>query len=178
MGDSVTKHLWPYLRLKAESDEELKEKYRKVFIETYVKDGNGNEIEIYDWQGIRVRFHQRNFDHAFSESSNYRFGDGFHDLSLSKKRARCILWIKEALTSNRGTIEVRNQYRKNNRGRKKKRRVLLVVEEKYVIVLEHRDSIKELQFITAYIAGIGAVQKLQREGGWVKTKKSPSLNGD
>ncbi len=174
----MTKHLWPYLRLKAKSEKELKEKYRKVFIETYVRDVNGNEIKLFDWSGTRVRFNSRSFDHAFSESSDYRFRDGSHDLPLSKRRARCILWIKEALTALQGTIEVRNQYRKVSSGRNKKRRVLLVVEEKYVIVLQYRDKKKELQFITAYIADRSSVDKIIREGGWIETKKSPSLNGD
>ena len=174
----MTKHLWPYLRLKAKTENELKEKYRKVFIETYVMDSDGNEIKMYDWKGVRVRFNARNFDHAFSESSDYRFGDGTHNIPFSKKRARCILWIKEALMADQGTIEVRNQYRKGSRGRNKKRRVLLVVEEQYVIVLQYRDNTKDLQFITAYVANRSAIEKIKREGGWIETKKSPSLNGD
>lgn len=170
----MTDHLWPYLRLNAESEQELKEKYRKVFVETYVRDSAGNEIAIFDWEGTRVRFHEYNFDHAFSESSDYRFGDGVHDLPLSEKRARCILWIKEALKADKGTVEVRHQYRKAG----KKRRVLLVVEERYVVVLEYREKIKELQFITAFIADRSSMERIKRQGGWIETKKSPSLNGD
>lgn len=173
-ADNVTDHLWKYLRLKAKSEKELKEKYRKVFIETYVKDSSGNEIKLYDWAGTRVRFNPRSFDHAFSESSDYRFGDGSHDLPFSKKRARCVLWIKEALTADEGTIEVRNQYRKGSRGRQTKRRVLLVVEEQYVIVLQYRENTGDLQFITAFVANRGAVEKIKRDGGWIETKKPQS----
>lgn len=43
---------------------------------------------------------------------------------------------------------------------------------------QYRDKIKELQFITAYIADKGSVAKIVRDGGWIETKKSPSLNGD
>jgi hypothetical protein len=53
--------------------------------------------------GNKVLFNSRTFDHAFSESMDYRFGGGSHDVPFSKKRARCILWIKEVLVaSNEG----------------------------------------------------------------------------
>lgn len=174
----MTEHLWPYLRLKADTDKELKEKYRKVFIETYVRDTKGNEIKIYDWHGRRIRFSPRSFDHAFSESSDYRFGNGFHDRPLSKKRARCILWIKEALAASRGTIEVRSQYRRDTRGRNRKRRVVLVVEERYVVIIQYRENTGDYQFITAYVADKRKIEKIKSDGGWLETKKSPSLDGD
>ncbi len=175
------KHLWPLLRLKANTEAERKEKYRKVYLETYVRDAEGKEIVIYDWNGRRVRFHARSFDHAFSESSDYRYGDGTHDLPFSMRRARCILWIKEVLAATRGTIECRLQLRCDTRGRSKKRRVLLVVEEKYVLVLQESDRTQDLEFVTAYIADERSIRRIQSErggGGWIETKKSPSLNGD
>ena len=174
----MAEHLWPLLRLKADTEAELKEKYRKVYLETYVRDAQGGEIKIYDWRGHRVWFHAGTFDHAFSESSSYRFGDGTHDLPFSKRRARCILWIKEVLMATRGTIECRQQFRRNSRGKARKRRVLLVVQEKYVVVLQARDKINDMDFVTAFIADTGYINKIKREGGWVETKKSPSLNGD
>jgi len=174
----LTNHLWPYLRLKADSEDELKELYRKVYIENYVKDADGKEIELYDWHGTRVHFNANIFDHAFSESSDYRFGDGKHDLPFSKRRARCILWIKEVLSLSAGTIERYNQTRKDTRGRPRQRRVLLVVEERYIIVLQVRDKDRELEFITAFPGDEGYIRKIRKEGGWVETKKCPSLNGD
>ena len=170
----MSENLWPYLRLKAKTDEELKEKYRKVFIETYIKDSNDNEIKIYDWEGTRVRFSTQSFEHAFSESSDYRFSDGFHDIPLSKKRARCILWIKEVLSGDQGTIEIYNQSRIGSRGRQKKNRVLLVTEENYLVVLEYRKKDNDLQFITAYPIYKNKLQQIRREGGWVETKKPQS----
>jgi hypothetical protein len=161
------------LRLKANSDNELKALYRKVYIENYVKDADGKEIELYDWHGIRVHFNADAFDHAFSESSDYRFGDGNHDLPFSKRRARCILWIKEVLTVSAGTIERYNQTRKDTRGRPRQRRVLLVVEERYIIVLQVRDKDRELEFITAFPGDEGYIRKIKKEGGWVETKKMP-----
>lgn len=174
----MTQHLWPFLRLKADTDEELKEQYRKIYLETYVQDAEGRAIEICDWQGTRVHFNARTFDHAFSESSDYRFGSGDHDVPFSKRRARCVLWIKEVLAASNGTIERWNQTRKDSRGKSKQRRVLIVVEEKYVVVLQVRDKDRELEFITAFMADESYIRKIKSEGGWAETKKSPSLNGD
>lgn len=174
----MTDHLWPLLRLKADTEAEVRERYRQVYLETYVRDAEGKEIEIYDWHGHRIHFRARSFDHAFSESSNYRFGVGVHDLPFSKPRARCILWIKEVLGATRGTIECRQQLRRDSRNRLKKRRVLLVVEERYAVVLEERDKDRVLVFLTAFVADKGYIRKIQREGGWIETKKCPSLNGD
>jgi hypothetical protein len=56
--------------------------------------------------------------------------------------------------------------------------VLLVVEETYVVVLQVRDKDRELEFVTAFLADLGYIRKILNEGGWVETKKSPSLNGD
>lgn len=172
--DSVAKHLWPFLRLKSDTKEKLKELYRKVYIETYVRDTEGKEIKIYDWHGTRVHFNARTFDHAFSESSDYRFSDGNHDIPFSKRRARCLLWIKEALTATAGTIQRWNQMRNDSCGRPKQRRLLLVIEERYVIVLQVRDKDYELEFITAFIADKNSIKKIEREGGWTETKKPQS----
>ena len=168
-------HLWPLLRLKADSEAELKEKYRQIYIETYVKSALGEEIFIYDWHGVRVRFHAKTFDHAFFFFFDYRFGDGYHD-KFSKKRARCILWIKEVLSASRGTIECINQMRRDSRNRLRKRRVLIVVEEKYVVVLQatrHND----LEFVTAYPASEGYIRKIRRDGTVSEIKK-PQSYGD
>ncbi len=174
----MSTHLWPQLRLNANSEEELIQKYKKVFIETYIRTSDGQEIEIYDWLGNRVKFHERNFDHAFSESSDYRFGGGVHDKPFSKKRARRILWIKEVLTASKGSIDKLHQQRPDSRGRLKKRRTLVVVEEKYVVVLEESQKRGELFFITAFPADNQYLAKIRRESAYMETKKSPSLNGD
>ena len=170
----MTKHLWPLLRLTADSEEEVKELYRKVFIETYVRDADGNEIKLYDWNGVRVHFNARSFDHAFSESSDYRFGTGDHDVPFSKRRARCILWIKEVLAVTAGTVERWNQTRRDSRGRSRQRRVLLVVEEQYVIVLQVRNKDQELEFITAFVANEGYIRDMKTKSGWAETKMPQS----
>jgi len=176
----MTEHLWPFLRLRAATDEALIEAYRQVYIETYVRTGDGKTIEIFDWMGNQVLFNPRTFDHAFSESTDYRFGNGSHDVPFSKKRARRILWIKEVLAASKGCIERRNQYRKDSRGRIKKRRVLIVVEERYVVVLGERAKRKEtkmLEFITAFPADESYLKKIRQESALMEIK-NPSLNGD
>ena len=170
----MAEHLWPLLRLDAPSDEELQKAYRQVFIETYIKNKNGEEVQVYDWNGNRVHFSAKCFDHAFSESSSYRFGYGIHDIPFSKRRARCVLWIKEVLAASKGTIERRHQVRKDSRNRPKKRRVLIVLEEKYVVVLEERPNPGELEFITAFPADTDYLDKIKKESMLVETKKPQS----
>lgn len=174
----MSEHLWPLLRLKGDSEKELIEKYKQVFVENYVRSAGGQEIEIFDWHGSRVRFHENMFEHAFSESSDYRFGGGFHDKHFSKKRARCILWIKEVLAASKGSIDRLHQIRSDSRGRPKKRRTLVVIEESYVVVLEETLKRGEMLFITAFPADAQYLKKIRGESAYMETKKSPSLNGD
>ena len=170
----MTDHLWPLLRIKGNSDEELIEKYRDVFISTYVKAPSGDELIITDWNGNRIHFSLHSFDHAFSEATDYRFGSGFHDIPFSRNRARRVLWIKEALAASAGTIERRHETRRDSRRRLRKRRVLIVVEEKYVIVLEETEREKELNFISAFPADTVYVEKIRRESALMETKKPQS----
>lgn len=173
----MIEHLWPLLRIKGSTDDEVKEKYREIFVSTYIRTKGGDEITITDWNGNRIRFSAFAFDHAFSESSDYRFSYGVHDVPFSLKRARRILWIKEALSASAGTIERMGQIRRDSRGRQKKRRVLIVVEEKYVVVLEESGKEKELNFISAFPADTSYLEKIRRESVLLEIK-NPSLNGD
>ena len=170
----MTEHLWPLLRLNAANDEELVEAYRRVYIETYVRGADGKNIELFDWQGNRIFFSARVFDHAFSESTDYRFGSGVHDIPFSKRRARYMLWIKEVITATKGCIERRHQLRKDSRGRLKKRRVLIVIEERYVVVLEERKCPKELEFVTAFLADERYLQHIRLESNLIEIKKPQS----
>jgi hypothetical protein len=173
----MTEHIWPLLRLDANNEEELVEAYRRVYIENYVKTADGKNIELYDWHGNRIIFRAVAFDHAFSESTDYRFGRGIHDIAFSKKRARFMLWIKEVLSATKGNIERRHQSRKDSRGRLKKRRILIVIEEQYVVVLEERKCPKEFEFITAFLADKQYLHKIRKESSLMEIK-NPSLNGD
>lgn len=171
----MTDHLWPLLRIKGETDQELKEKYRDIFLSTYVKTPGGDDIIVKDWNENRILFSPLSFDHAFSEASNYRFSAGVHDVPFSRDRARRVLWIKEALAASAGTIERRHQVRKDDRGRmKKRRRVLVVLEEKYVIILEETEKDKTLNFITAFPANRFYLEKIRGESALIETKKPQS----
>lgn len=171
----MSDHLWPMLRLKADSGEELKEEYRRVYIEEYVSDSDGNDIEIYDWQGKRVIFHAPSFDHAFSESSSYKKSYGLHDISLSLPRVYRMLWIKEVLACSAGTIERRQEIRRNKRGQEKKRRTFIVLEEQYVVVLEETSNHQAFNFISAFPADRSYLEKIQRESVLIEIKKPQSF---
>lgn len=172
----MSDHLWPLLRLKAESDEKLFDAYRKLYIENYIKTEIGEEIEIHDWNGISVNFnpHIEAFRHAFSESSNYQ-SSKIHDIPFSKNRARRILWIKEVLSVSKGTIEKWHQIRTDNRARVRVRYALVVKEEKYVVVLQEKESIVDLEFITAFPATDRYLKYIYQKGSLIEIKKAPVL---
>jgi len=171
----MCEHLWPFLRLKAANEDELKDKYRKVYLETYVRDADGNEVELHDWTGRRVRFNEHNFGHAFSESMNYKLSAGIHDVPFSMKRALRILWIREVLSASAGTTERWHNMRRDSRNRPKKHRVLLVIEEKYVVVLEEQKDSTDLQFISAYPTNDGYINNvIKRESVFIERKKPQS----
>lgn len=167
--------LWPLLELEANSETALQEAYRRVYVETYVQG------DIKDWAGRRVRFHYNTFDHAFSESRNYRTSAGVHEVPFSLARAKRMLWIREALACSGGTIEVRGQVRQDSRGRSRRRRTLIVVEERYVVVLqpsERRGQDEGLEFVTAFNADRAFLDKIRRESALIETKKKPQSYGD
>lgn len=167
-------HLWPLLRLEGDSEIALKEKYRLVYVENYVEEVNGSPKNLTDWQGNQVHFSRTTFEHAFSKSTDYRFNYGGHDLPFAPERARRILWIKETLAASKGTIERRQQIRKDSRGRPRKRRLLIVNEERYVVVLEIRTEPDKLEFLTAFPADSAYLEKIRRESTLLEIKKPQS----
>ena len=162
--------VWPLLRLKADTDEELKEKYRQVYIEEYVKQ------EIYDWMGNRILFAAHTFDHAFSESSDHRSSFGEHDIPFSKRRARHILWIKNALQIASSpisySVECRSEIRtKIQRGRSKKvvTRTYTVIEERYVVVLDKKED--KYYFITAFLATASYIRDIIKRSSLIRREE-------
>lgn len=176
----MTEHLWPLLRLKAASNEELIQQYRQVYLETYVGLPDEPPIVVRNWHGERVLFHAPTFDHAFTESGNYRLSAGVHD-RFSLPRARRILWIREVLGATAGTIERRLQRRPDSRGRLRKRRSLLVVEERYLVVLQETTGAAReqapLEFVTAFPADASYIATLRQETALAEIKK-PQSSGD
>lgn len=169
----MNQKLWKLLRLNAKTEKELKEKYRQVYIEEYV------EQKIYNFQGKRVIFAYSQFDHAFSESSDYKTSMGVHDKPFSKKRAKYILWIKKVLSIDSGQVEYSFEHRSEMRTKKGKQvvvRIYAVVEEKYVVVLDQKGD--ELYFITALPHDKSSYQKMIKRSVCLEYKKVPSSLGD
>lgn len=165
--------LWPQLRLQADTEQELIEKYRQIYFKTYVFDEDGNMRIFNDWSGVTYQFGKHAFDHAFSESRNYRTSSGIHDGGFSKPRARRILWIKEVLALSAGTVQRYSQTRNTDRGKKVKRRTLVVVEERYVVVFDNpRQAGGHHQFVTAFPADENYLKEIKQNSFLVETKKA------
>lgn len=171
----MAESLWPQLRLKADTKEELIEKYRQVYLETYVWDENGQPRIFTDWAGCRYRFSERAFRHAFTESSNYRTSAGVHDSGWSSRRLRRILWIREVLAHSGGTLQRFVQTRRTSRGRQAKRRTLVVVEERYIVVFDDpRRGDEPYQFVTAFPADVNYMERIRRESFLAETRRPRS----
>lgn len=169
MGES----LWPQLRLKADNEEELIEKYRQIYLQTYVQDEDGNRRTFTDWSGVTYQFGAHAFDHAFTESSNYRTSSGVHDGGWSKKRLRRILWIKEVLELSAGTVQRYRQSRKNDRGTQAIRRTMIVVEESYVVVFNApQGRADHHEFITAFPADKTYLDRLKKTSFLAETRSA------
>lgn len=164
--------LWPQLRLKAETEEELIAAYRAVYEQTYVFDEQGQRRQFSDWNGHYYQFSKWAFDHAFSESDNYRVSAGVHH-KWSMKRLRRMLWIKEVLALSNGTVQRYVQSRKAGRSnRNAKRRTLVVVEERYVVVFDDpREKDKPYQFVTAFPADASYMARLTRDSMLLETRR-------
>ncbi|MEA3232456.1 MAG: hypothetical protein U9Q05_11945 [Thermodesulfobacteriota bacterium] len=125
-----------------------KNEYRKHFEREYCK----NPIITFD--GLKVRFNKRDFEHAFYESINTK------DDSFSIKRAQRINWIKTALQDPES--ERYFGWNKNRRKIDRKRRVTIVMKE-YVVVIGINKKRTTGWFITAFIADSGRTLKMIRE---------------
>lgn len=141
-------HLWPLLRLTPE-DGDLWAAYRRVYLETYVRDREGNTPYFADWRGRQVKFGADSFKHAFTRNPRFREGAG-HTNELDRRRAERMLWIGEVLVASAGKLELyRQQFQED--GRSKRRHLFYVVEEAYVVILnEPADRNEALQFLSAY----------------------------
>ena len=171
---------WKLLRLKP-ADGNLWSAYRKVFIDTYVRDAVGNKPIFTDWRKRRVLFHESNFKHAFTRNPNFR--SGLHHASeLDIQRAQRILWIREVLAASAGTIHLYKQQFVEG-GDKKRRQVFYVLDEAYVVVLNEPETAGlPLQFISAYpTADRDYQQEIKRKNGVLidsRRVNAPVLNGD
>jgi hypothetical protein len=161
---------WPLLQLAAANDADLKKLYRVVYLQDYVN------AQVHDWKGRRVKFSVHSFDHAFSQSGNYRLSAGVHEIDFSQKRAQRIGWIKLALAASDVSVEVLAQNRQDSRGRLKKRRAVIVIDNRYVVVLEPIiDPAYQFIFVTAFPADQAYLDKVRR-GATVLERRSGQKN--
>ncbi|ADN08219.1 hypothetical protein [Sulfurimonas autotrophica] len=169
----MSEKVWPLLRFKADNDDELKEMYKKVYIDEYVNQ------EIYDFNGKRVIFPYSQFEHAFSESSNYKTSNGYHDIPFSKKRARYLLWIKKVIMKDTGNIDYKLEYRsemKTKKGKKVTVRIYAVIDERYIVVLDQKEN--KLYFVTGIPHDKNSYKRMVERSALLKQEKVPSSLGD
>lgn len=174
----MAEHLWKLLRLKPQ-DGDLWKAYQRVFVETYVRDAEGNEPEFTDWRGRQIKFGKASFKHAFTRNPNFRQGlDHCNELDLG--RAERMLWIREVLNASAGNLMLyREQF--EDGGKAKRRQVFYVIEEAYVVILnEPVDASKPLQFVSAFPAkSRDYQQEIKRKNGALidqRRGKSPVRN--
>ncbi len=150
--------------------EEKKDKYKQLVARDYTEDEFRDMWRsiycrkvIRTFDGIRVKFYDSNFDHAFYESS-----DRHHSNKevLSYRRLARILWIKDAIEDPNAEIHV--GYTKNSK-QGQKRRVTLVKENYLVVIQLYKDN--EANFITAFVGDEETIMKVKADPFWPGTKK-------
>lgn len=136
------------------TEEEFREMWRSMYCRQ----------AIYTFDGIRVKFYDSNFDHAFYESSDRRQGN--KDV-LSFRRLSRILWIKDALEDLDAELHV--GYISKSHAQRGKRRVTLVKGNYVVVIQLYKDN--EANFITAFVGDEETIQKIKADPFWPDTKK-------
>jgi hypothetical protein len=113
------------------------------------------------FDGISVRFTQRDFQDAFYESS------GRHTTRFSRARARKIDWIGAALRDN--AAELFCGWDKSRKKVDSTRRIALV-NDSYVVVIQLLTGNKA-RFVTAYTASASTVARIRSMPQWSANKK-------
>ena len=124
--------------------------YRSYYESNYCK----GVIETFD--GIKVRFRKRDFNHCFFESVKRK------DDTFSVKRAERMFWIKAALQDPSAELRVGWDNRKK---RPATDRRAAIVMQNYVVVIRIIGQDKG-QFVTAFIANQNALSKIRTNPKW------------
>lgn len=152
----VEKQQEKYKQLVAKDHSE--EEFREIWRSHYCRKA------IYTYDGIRVRFYDSNFDHAFYESSDRRLGDkGI----LSSRRLSRILWIKDALEDPDAEIHI--GYLSKSQSLSGKRRVTLVKGNFVVVIQLYKKT--DANFITAFVGDEDTIKKVKSDPLWPGIKK-------
>lgn len=148
------KEKYKQLVAKDYSEEEFREMWRSRYCRQ----------AIYTYDGIRVKFYDSNFDHAFYESSDRRQAN--KDV-LSFRRLARILWIKDALEDPDAELHV--GYLSKSQSQSGKRRVTLVKGNYVVVIQLYEDNVAN--FITAFVGDEETIQKIKSDPLWPVIKK-------
>jgi len=126
------------------------DQYRAFYESIYCR------LPITTFDGIKVRFRKRDFNHCFFESVQEQ------DDTFSLKRAERVLWIKAALQDQNAELRVGW----NNKEKKPApdRRVALAGHD-YVVIIRLTAQ-KEAQFVTAFIADQDVLKKIRINPLW------------
>lgn len=112
------------------------------------------------FDGIRVFFPQRQFEHAFFESAGRRARD---KSVFSRKRAERIDWITAALQDSAADLFV--GWDRNKTQEDPNRRVCLAFGN-YVVVIRLKKGGHSATFITAFLADRSTVGKIRSNRRW------------
>lgn len=122
------------------------DEYKKYYIEKYCK----KDLKTFD--GIKVKFYEDQFEHAFYESSNKlkRNKDIF-----SRERALRMDWIEYVLKNPKAELHL--GWDRDKKKYNKERRVAIISPEDYVVIIRINDD-NTAKFITAYYANNSAIK--------------------
>jgi hypothetical protein len=132
--------------------------YRAYFGRRFVQ---GGPIRTHD--GIEVRFHKNNFDHAFFRES--RRGAGIKD-TFDRTRAERMEWIRAVLTDPMAEAYRRQMPDRRRPSRRTTRRIAVVPSAPYAVIIQVNRSGKTANFVTAYVPGKTALQKMRSNPRW------------
>ena len=126
--------------------------YKKYYVKKYCK----NELQTFD--GIKVKFYEDQFEHAFYESSNKRKRN--KDI-FSVDRAKRIDWIEFVLKNPKAELHL--GWDRDKKIFNKDRRVAIISPEDYVVIIRINEN-NTAKFITAYYANNSAkeIRKMPR----------------
>jgi hypothetical protein len=129
--------------------------YRSYFESNYCH----QSIETFD--GVKVQFRKRDFNHCFFKSMNAK------DDTFSTRRAERVLWIKAALQDPDAELRVGWD---NKKKRPAVDRRVTIVQRDYVVIIRMTGR-EKAAFVTAFIANGGALRQIRTNPEWAKKNR-------
>ncbi len=114
--------------------------------------------------GISVRFHKTNFDHAFFKES--RRGSGIKD-TFDRARAERMGWVRAVLANPAAELYRRTMPNRQRASKRTVRRIAVVPKAPYAVIIQVMNrSGRTANFITAYVPGSAALEKMRANPRW------------